>query len=393
VITSHNNPGITIRSFGDDPKRVSDLACAFIEGTQKAGVASVAKHFPGKGAAEVDAHLDLPTVSVSEKTFEKIHLFPFRKAIETGVKGIMSTHIYCPTLDSEDHHPATFSRKIVKDYIRISLNYNGVIFSDDLEMGAIAKHYSIEEACLKATLAGHDMLLICSSYQLQKQGFYTLLDAYINARLPIEELDSSLKRIHNLKNFCRMKIPPNQHKTSLKPEILAKQIAQQSITILYNEKRLLPIDSIKGKDMLLLIPDLSELPSMEKGYESNEHHFLIKECQHYSPGKVGFYFFSLNPEHREIEQIKKLGNKHTPCIVFISNAQGNQGQRLLIKKVRQWYNNIIFVLTDNPFDCEFMSTKDTCITSYGFRKIQLMSLLKVIFGKSEAVGKLPFKRN
>ncbi|MCK5257743.1 MAG: glycoside hydrolase family 3 protein, partial [Deltaproteobacteria bacterium] len=73
VITSHHNPGITIRSFGDDPKRVSDLACAFIEGTQKAGLVAVAKHFPGKGAAEVDAHFDLPTVSVLEKTFEKIH--------------------------------------------------------------------------------------------------------------------------------------------------------------------------------------------------------------------------------------------------------------------------------------------------------------------------------
>ncbi|MCK5421337.1 MAG: beta-N-acetylhexosaminidase [Deltaproteobacteria bacterium] len=391
VITSHHNPGITIRSFGDDPKRVSDLACAFIEGTQKAGLVAVAKHFPGKGAAEVDAHFDLPTVSIPEKTFEKIHLFPFTKAIENGVKGIMSTHIYCPTLDSKVQHPATFSRKIVNDYIRTRLNYNGVIFSDDLEMGAIAKHYNIEETCLKTTMAGHDMLLICSNYKWQKRGFHALVDAYTNSLLSPEELDASVKRIHNLKNFCSKGTTPNQYKTSLKPDILAEQIAQQSITVICNEKRLLPIDSQKVKDLLLLIPDLSALPSLEEGYEPTENHFLIKECHHFFPGKVGFRFFSLNPEHGEIEQTTKPGNKHTLFIVFISNAQVNQGQKLLIKKVRQCYDNIVFVLLDNPFDCEFMNTKDTCITSYGFRKIQLKLLLAVIFGKVEAAGKLPFK--
>ena len=391
VITSSHNPGITIRSFGDDPKRVSDLAVAFIKGTQKMGVAAISKHFPGKGAAEVDAHVDLPTIPISRKTFEKIHLFPFRKAVKNAVKGIMSTHIYCPKLDSKGHHPATFSQKIIKDYIRTKLNYQGVIFSDDLEMGAIVKHYSIEEACLKATLAGHDMLLICGNYQWQKHGFHALVKAYANLLLSIEELDASIKRIQNLKNFCNMKIPLNQHETLLNPEILAQRIARQSITLISNKKQLLPIDSKKVKGMLLLIPDLSKLPSLEEGYEPTENHFLIKTCNHYFTGKFAFHFFSLNPRPKEVEQITKLDNKYKLCIVFISNAQKNQGQKLLIEKVKKWNSNLIFVLMDNPFDLEFLSPKDTCITSYGFRKIQLLSLLKVIFGKVEATGKLPFK--
>ena len=356
-------------------------------------VFKIVKHFPGKGAAEVDAHIDLPTISISKKTFEEIHLSPFKKAIENGVKGIMSTHIYCPKLDSKGHHPATFSKTIVKDSIRTKLNYNGVIFSDDLEMGAIAKHYRIDEACLKATQAGHDMLLICSNYQWQKQGFHALIDAYTNSLLSLEELDAIVKRIHNLKKFCSMKIHHNQHIISPKPEVLAEQIAQQSITIIYNEKHLLPIDSKKVKDILLLIPDLSELPSLEEGYEPTEEHFLIKKCRHYFPGKLSFHFFSLNPEPGEIEQIIKRGNKHILFIAFISNAQLNQGQQLLIKKVRQWYDNLIFVLMDNPFDCEFISPNETCITSHGFRKIQLLSLLKVIFGEAEATGKLPFRKS
>ena len=392
VITSPHNPGITIRSFGDDPQKVSALAGAFIQGTQKMGVAAVAKHFPGKGAAEVDAHLDLPTITISKRSFEKIHISPFKKAVENGVKGIMSTHLYCPALDSKGYYPATFSQKIIKDYIRTKLNYNGVIFSDDLEMGAIAKHYTIKEACFKAALAGHDMLLICSNYQWQKQGFHVLVDAYSNSLLPIEELDISVKRIQNLKNFCSMKIPLNQHKTSPKPDVLAQQIAQQSITIISNNRNLLPIDSKKVKDLLLFIPDLSQVPNLEEGYEPTEKHFLIKECKRYFTGALAFHFFSLNPGRKEIERITKRETRHNLCITFISNAQNNEGQRVLIKKVQKWNSNLIFVLMDNPFDHEFMNPKDTVVTSYGFRRIQLVSLLKVIFGKVEAIGKLPFRK-
>ena len=203
VITSHHNPGITIRSFGDDPQKVADLASAFIKGTQQAGVAAVAKHFPGKGAAYLDAHIDLPTVALPEESFEEIHRYPFRQAIENGVQGIMSTHVHYPTLDSTGDHPATFSPGIVKEHLRARCAFDGLIFSDDLEMGAIAKHYPIDETCLLATRAGHDMLLICSDYQQQKQGFYALVEAYTTSLLPREELEASIARINTLRRFCQ----------------------------------------------------------------------------------------------------------------------------------------------------------------------------------------------
>jgi len=393
VITSSHNPGITIRSFGDNPKMVSQLATLFIRGTQKMSVAAVSKHFPGKGAAEIDAHIDLPTIPISRETFEEIHLLPFKKAIKNGVKGIMSAHISCPKLDSKGHQPATFSPDIIKNYLRKRLNYEGLIFTDDLEMGAIVKHYPVQEACIKATLAGHDILLICSSYQLQKQAFQTLVKAYLNSQLPVEELEASIERIQNLKKFCSRKTPLDRYKTSFKAEVLAQKIAQQSITIISNVKHLLPINSKKVKDLLLLIPDFSVLPTLEEGYKPTDKHFLIKEFKHYFSGKLAFHFFPLSLGQREIEGISKLRKKHTFCITFISNAQENKGQRALIKKLKKWNEETIFVLMDNPFDLQFLSPKDTCITSYGFRKIQLLSLLKVIFGKVKATGKLPFKES
>jgi hypothetical protein len=262
-----------------------------------------------------------------------------------------------------------------------------------MEMGAIIKHYPIEDACLKATLAGHDMLLICSNYQHQKKGFEALVNGYDSSSLSAEELGASVERIRNIKNFCSNNTPLHQHNTTHNPEDIAQQIAQKSITIISDDKHLLPTDRKKVKDILLLIPDLSALPALEEGYEPTEEHFLIKECTHHFSGKLVFNFFSLNPGPEEIEQIARTGSKHSLCVVFISNAQENEGQRLLIDKLHQCENNFIFALMDNPFDLTLLNRDDTCITSYGFRKNQLLSLIKVIFGKAEAKGSLPFKES
>jgi beta-N-acetylhexosaminidase len=395
VITSHRNPGITTRSLGDDPGRVSELSVAWIRGTQEMGVAAVAKHFPGKGAAEVDAHRDLPTIPLPRKPFEEVHLFPFKQAIKNGVRGIMTSHVHCPGLDPgterEGLRPATFSRKIVNGILRAELGFNGVIFSDDLEMGAIVKHYPMAKACAEATLAGHDMLLVCNNYQYQRQGFEALVNAYERSELSLKELDASVKRILALKRFCSRKRPLSQQKISQDPEDLAGQIARQSITVISDEKHLLPVDGRKAGDILLLIPDLSVIHPLEEGYEPTDEHVLIKECQSYWSGKLAFHFFRLNPSQKEIDQMVRAGHKHSLCIVFLSNAQGNEGQRLLIEKLSRGDHPLIFVLLDNPFDLEFIDPKCTCITSYGYRRVQLLALINVLFGKAEATGRLPFK--
>jgi beta-N-acetylhexosaminidase len=392
VITAHHNPGITIRSFGDNPQKVADLASALITGTQQAGVAAVVKHFPGKGAAELDAHFDLPTVALPEEAFEEIHRYPFRKAIETGVQGIMSTHVHYPTLDSTGDHPATFSPTIVKEYIRTRCAFDGLIFSDDLEMGAIAKHYPIDQTCLQATRAGHDMLLICSDYHLQKKGFDTLVEAYTTSTLPREELEASITRMNTLRQFCQASPPPGDTTRASHPETLAEHIAQQAITIISDEKNLLPVNSHTVDTILLLIPDLSGAPALEEGYEPTEKHLIIKECRGHFQGTCTFHFFSLNPKTDELGEVTQQHNRNSTCILFISNAQEHDGQKELIKRVRQCYDNPVFVMLDNPFDYELLNAGDTCLTSYGFRRNQMVSLVKVIFGKAEATGNLPFRK-
>ena len=391
VITSFHNPGITTRSFGDNPTKVAELAAAFIKGTQNAGVAAVVKHFPGKGAAEVDAHYDLPTIPISRKSFEEVHFLPFRHAIENGVQGIMSSHIHCPELENRRNYPVTFSSTIVKGFLRTTCNYRGVILSDDLEMGAIIKHHPIEDACVKAAAAGHDILLVCSNYQWQKKSFHALVDAYHTEKLPLEELEASNKRIQALRNFCSQKISFPHLRSEVTAETLAQEIAQKAITLLSNEQQLHPLNGKTIKHLHLLIPDLSVLPVLEEGYEPAETHLLVRECTRYFKGSLSFRFFSLNPDHEEIELLTQP--LHALCVVFIADAQGNEGQRRLIKKMQNKADKCIFVLIDNPFDLEFLNENDTSLISYGYRRSQLQSLIKVMFGKARASGEVPFKKD
>jgi beta-N-acetylhexosaminidase len=354
-------------------------------------MAAVAKHFPGMGAARVDAHLDLPAVFLSEDAFEAVHRLPFRKVMADGISGIMSSHLSCPGLNGGGTTPATFSAAIVADYIRRRCGYDGLIFSDDLEMGAIAKHHRIGEACLRALGAGHDVLLICKDYGQQKAGFQALLDGYSRSELAQERLEESLRRISALRHFCATPPSSNRHLQAGVPEELAQTIAREAVTVISAGTGPLPIDSGTSNEIHLIIPDLSSTPLLEDGYELSERHLIIRACREWFPGRCAFHFFPINPQPDDVERIAATVGSQGPCIVFLSDALGNRGQQDLIGKIRERCHQSLFVLLDNPFDHTLIAPDETCLTAYGLRKAQILALMKVIFGKAAAPGKLPFR--
>ncbi len=146
------------RSFGSDPQKVATLGEAAIRGFGQAKVAPVAKHFPGLGDTSVDSHQVLPTVQDPdpERTMD---LVPFRRAVALGAPAIMTAHLQVPAWDSR---PATLSSVALRDWLRQRLGYQGVIMTDDLEMGAIAGAAAVPEAAGQALAAGADLLLVCS---------------------------------------------------------------------------------------------------------------------------------------------------------------------------------------------------------------------------------------
>jgi beta-N-acetylhexosaminidase len=166
VDTNPDNPVIGDRAFSDDPEQVVSCAGAFLRGLRSGGIQSCLKHFPGHGDTLLDSHLALPSVAHGRERLEAIEILPFRRLARLA-DSMMTAHVVYPDLDPA--LPATLSRRICHDLLRDQIAFDGVLFSDDLEMQAIQGHGQLEESAVRAVEAGCDLLLCCSSADAQQR--------------------------------------------------------------------------------------------------------------------------------------------------------------------------------------------------------------------------------
>jgi beta-N-acetylhexosaminidase len=198
IHTNPKNPVIGDRALAEDAESVARLGAAIIKGLQDNGVAACGKHFPGHGDTSVDSHLELPLVEHPPDRIRRVECVPFRGAIRADVAFIMTAHVLVPSLDEE--RPATLSPRIVQALLREELRFEGVILSDDLEMKAIAKTYTVPEAAVEAIAAGCDGLLVCSgNVDVQAATLDALVHAVEQDRIPYKRLEGALNRLRRAK--------------------------------------------------------------------------------------------------------------------------------------------------------------------------------------------------
>jgi len=186
------NPVIGVRSFGERPEMVADLAAAYARGLEGAGMLATAKHFPGHGDTSVDSHLSLPRVDASLERLARVELVPFKRLIAEGIGSIMTAHVLFPAVEPEAI-PATLSHRVLTGLLRDSLGYQGIIVTDCLEMKAIHGRY--DNAPVRALLAGADMLCISHTAAIQEKAFDDILEAVRSGRIPESRIDASVRRI------------------------------------------------------------------------------------------------------------------------------------------------------------------------------------------------------
>lgn len=189
------NPVINVRAFGDEPDLVADLVSAFVRGSQRRGVLTTAKHFPGHGDTATDSHIDLPILPYDRPRLNQVEWLPFRRAIAAGVDGIMTAHLHLPALDATA--PATLSSVVLNQCLRQDLGFEGLIITDALVMGAIARTYGTTAAALKAFQAGADILLMPAD---PVATVTALCQAIEEGQIPLERLHASLDRLWHAKH-------------------------------------------------------------------------------------------------------------------------------------------------------------------------------------------------
>jgi beta-N-acetylhexosaminidase len=239
------NPIINVRSFGEDPAEVARLGRAFVRGVQDAGALATGKHFPGHGDTETDSHLELPVINVSRERLEAVELPPFRAAVEEGIAGIMTAHIAVPALTGAAGVPSTLSRAVLTDLLREEMGFQGLVFTDAMDMYAIDRRHGRGEAAVRALEAGADIILMPPDPRAAMNG---IVDAVRDGRVPEERLDESVRRLLEAKErmgLHRERMVPVQEvfrAVGIRAhEEVAQEVAHRSITLLRNEGSLLPL--------------------------------------------------------------------------------------------------------------------------------------------------------
>jgi beta-N-acetylhexosaminidase len=186
------------RAFGGNPAWVARLGVKVIEHLQHNSIIAVAKHFPGIGRTILDSHMDLPMLDDDMSAIEQIDLIPFKAAIQHGVSGVMLSHIFYTKLDP--FWPASLSDKIAKSLLREEMGFDGLVLTDDLDMGAIVKHYDIQTAIQRILAAEIDLVLICHKGPNIEIAYKEILQGIKGSADMAAKGIESVKRIMKLKN-------------------------------------------------------------------------------------------------------------------------------------------------------------------------------------------------
>ena len=226
VDSNPDNPIIGDRAFGRGPAEVAELAVAFGLGLEEAGVLSCGKHFPGHGDTSVDSHVGLPLVHHGRERLDAIELAPFRAAARAGLGTMMTAHVVVTSIDASV--PATLSRAVCTDLLRHDVGFRGVLFSDDLEMAAVAAQYQVEASAIAAVRAGCDVLLICSNLEWQERALVALVvEAERDPAFRERCLEAAGRGIE-----ARLRMPP---KPALDAEDLTPRVGRPASVALYEE--------------------------------------------------------------------------------------------------------------------------------------------------------------
>ena len=377
VLTPAYNPGITIRSFGDDADRVGELGEFMIRGMQAAGLAACAKHLPGKGAATVDAHHELPVIELDQPNAAE-HLKPFRRAAREGVACMMTSHVISPAWERDETLPATFSRTIATELVRLDLHHDGVLMSDDLDMGAVAKHWTIEKSAVRAVEAGHDLLLVCHNRDRMEAARRALVEAFEAGRFDERAIAESDARLDALIAFCAQGAPPRV--TDAKSaRLLQHLLTKRALEVRSGGHAHVPI--APGTHVAIVYPMLDDVPGLLVEDEMLDPGKLIRAYFEPSEIRATLHPFRLEGGPEPVRELFHAAKGAELILLMCFNAMACERERELLRAFEPFEDRLIVLVTRNPADADLVETSPTVVITHGFRTFQIGAAIETLCGR------------
>ena len=382
-----NNPVIGFRSFGEDKDKVIKFGIAYMKGMQDAGIMACAKHFPGHGDVDVDSHLDLPVINKSRAALDSNEIKPFRELINAGIGSVMVAHLSVPSIDSGDHRASSISKNTVTGVLRDDIGFNGLTFTDALEMKGVAKYFPGGVISVEALIAGNDML--CLPEDVGKA-----IDAIKNAisenRLTWQEIDAKVKKVLKAKYQLGLnQLKPIETANLLrdlnsKTDPIRMKAARKTITVLKQAAghALLPLKkNYKIAYVSVGDPDLNN---------------FSKELN--ATYKTDTYLFSWKDGDDKADEIfEKVIDKYDAVVIGIHNFSNRPANNYGISNssLSLWRrlnkNNSITLVFGNVLACGNFCNANALVACYQDDDITRQVAADLLKGKASASGKLPVR--
>jgi beta-N-acetylhexosaminidase len=394
VNNNPDNPIINIRSYGEDPKDVSQFVSAFIEGAHSVAGARVlvtAKHFPGHGDTATDTHLNLASIGGDRPRLEQTEWPPFRAAIQSGVDAIMTAHIAVPSLD-EPTLPATLSPKILTGILRDEMEFKGIVVTDALEMGGIAQGFPVGDAAVRALEAGADVLLMPSD---PEAAINAVMAALKSGRISQKRLEESVMRILSAKahvGLASKRLVDLEDIQSVvdAPEsnAVAQLFCDRAVTLVRNENGMVPLKSVAAGSTAFFL--LAESRSSVEGQA------FASELRRHAPGAAVFQVdSSMSAADLEAAQLRAAPASRYVVAAFASVA-AYRGTAALGGEFPQLVQNLVatkkpvaLVALGNPYLLRNFPEVAAYMTTYSSVPPSEISAVKALFGEIAIGGRLP----
>lgn len=380
VNTNPQNPIIGNRSFGEDTHQVSAHALALMQGHHQAGILTSGKHFPGHGDTAQDSHKTLPKVSMTAATIDSLSLRPYRTLISHGLSSVMVAHLNVPPW-SPNGLPTSLSPVLIQHKLKNEMGFKGLIVTDALNMKGVSNFASSENVDVMAFLAGHDLLLISNDIP---KGIAAIEKAYYQGIVTEKRLAHSVKKILKAKfkaglhQYQPIELSTlHQDLNTPKDTLLYSQAMSKAITLVKNEKQLLPLDE-KANVAHILLGDASGYPF---------HNYLNK----YAKVPLLKNITLQNALTKSADFDTLIVSFHRSDASPWKAANFNAKERALIKLLAT-YKTIILNAFVRPYaliDVADIDSIEAILWSYQNSVIAQQHSAAILFGAGSATGKLP----